>query len=73
MNDRDVVLEAEVLDIYTELYDNMISKAKVLDVYTELYDKFVLMFMQALFKTFYNEAAAGMEVTIKRRDKDDDC
>ena len=40
-------------------------------IYTELYDKFVLMFMQALFKTFYNEVAAEMEVTIKKRDKDD--
>ncbi len=34
--------------------------------------QYVLMFVQALFETFYNEAAAGMEVTVKRRDKDDD-
>ena len=66
MSNRDVISKEEVLDIYTELYDNVVSKAKVLDVYTELCDKFVLIFMQALLKTFYNEAAA------KRRDKDDD-
>lgn len=46
--------------------------AEVLDIYTELYDKFMWMFMQALFKTFYNEVEAGMEVTAKKRDKDDD-
>lgn len=40
-------------------------------IYTELYDKFVLMFMQALLKTFYNKVAE-MEITVKRRDKDDD-
>lgn len=72
MSNRDVVSKVEVLDIYTELYDNVVSKAKVLDIYTELYDKFVLMFMQALFETFYNEVAAEMEVTVKREDKDDD-
>jgi len=34
--------------------------------------QYVMMFVKALFETFYNEAAEGMEVTVKRRDKDDD-
>ena len=32
--------------------------------------QYAVVFMKALFETFYNEA--GMEVTVKRRNKDDD-
>ena len=32
--------------------------------------QYVMMFVKALFETFYNEAAEGMEVTVKGRVQD---